>query len=169
MLNTEFLRDPIWQFIGVVVAVLIGGVPGVLWLMRRRRATAVSRHEEIIAELKKHLPTGGLPGVAKHKKRKSDGILLANLSSDFVNQFPVPVGILAAHLDQFYTPENFGASDWLTVFRRLTEENYFQPLHERSARRIGLESKLNPGPKLEKWLRASIERKRDVAGLNDDG
>jgi hypothetical protein len=164
----EALRDPIWQFVGVVVAILALGVAGVAWLLRRRPAAASrGRNEEIINQMKQHLPTGTLSNSGKHKKRKEDGILLANLSLDFLNQFPLPVAVLAAHLDRIYTPENFGGSDWLTVFRRLTGEGFFETADGRSPRRIGVESLLNPGQKFQSWLRSASQMKRRIAGLDD--
>lgn len=49
----DILRDPIWQFIGVVVAILVAAVPAVIWFVRRRSAAnEKSQHEAIIAELK---------------------------------------------------------------------------------------------------------------------
>jgi len=164
----EVLRDPIWQFVGVVVAILAVGVPGLAWLLRRRSAAASRRrNEEIISQMKQHLPTGTLSSFRKHKKRKEDGVLLANLSLDFLNQFPLPVAVLAAHLDRVYTPENFGGSDWLTVFRRLTAEGFFETVDGRSPRRITVESLLNPGQKFQSWLRSASQLKREVAGLED--
>jgi hypothetical protein len=165
----EALRDPIWQFVGVVVAVLALGVPGLVWLLRRRSAAASrQRNEEIINQMKQHWPAGTQFNSGKHKKRKKDGILLANLSSDFLNQFPLPVAVLAAHLDWLYTPENFGGPDWLTVFRRLTAEGYFETADGRSPRRITIESLLNPGHKSQSWFRDASQLKRRIAGLDDE-
>ena len=165
----EALRDPIWQFVGVVVAVLAVGVPGLVWLLRRRSAAASrQRNEEIINQMKHHLPAGTLSNYGKHKKRKEDGILLADLSLDFLNQFPLPVAVLAAHLNCIYTPENFGGSDWLTVFRRLTAAGYFETADGRSPRRITIESLLNPGHKFQSWLRSASQLKRSIAGLDDE-
>jgi hypothetical protein len=151
----------------VVVAIITGSISGVLWLMRRRRVAAISRQVETIAALRKYLPHGEGRPTTKNKKRQDDGILLANVAFDFLNQFPLPVAVLAEHVDRIYTPENFGASDWLTVFRRLTEDGCFTPVRERSARRIGLESLLNPGPKLASLLQIAIHTKRGVAGLDE--
>lgn len=164
----DLLRDSMWQFVGVVVAVITAVASGIVWLLSRRRSRGRSRNEEVIAELKRHLLDGASPGFARHKKRKNDGILLANISSDFLNQFPVPVAVMAAHLDRLYTPENFGEPDWLGVFRRLTMERYFTPVRERSPKRITVESLLNPGPLLESWLRPSAAAKRRIAGLDDE-
>jgi hypothetical protein len=163
----DALRDPIWQFVGVVVAVLAAGGPGLVWLFRRRARADASRDAEIIAQLKAHVGSGFSGSNTKHKKRKSDGILIANLSSDFLNQFPMPVAVLAAHLDHIYTPENFGASDWLGVFRRFTSEGYFEPTDGRSPGRITVESTLNPGPKMQHWLKMSAQSNRSIAGLED--
>ena len=120
----DILRDPVWQFVGVFIAALSTGGSIILWMIRRNRDRNAICEDEIIGRLKEYIPQGNATYFGKHKKRKSDGILLANLSSDFLNQFPIPVAVLAAHLDCLYTPENFGASDWLSVFRRLSIEGY---------------------------------------------
>ena len=162
----DLLRDQIWQFVGVIVAILTAAVPAGLWLFRRRKVERKQTQQEyVIAELKRHR-IGSVPDYGKHKKRKKDGILLANISSDFLNQFPVPIGVLAAHLDRIYTPENFGASDWLTVFRRLTLEEYFVSADGSSPRRLKIETPLNSGPQMESWLTASASAKRSIAGLD---
>jgi hypothetical protein len=152
--------------IGVVVALLTAFVPLAFWFIRRRRpAIDRSQQEASIEELKKH--AGAIrSSYGKHKKRKKDGILVANISSDFLNQFPVPVGVMAAHLDAIYTPENFGAGDWISIFRRLTAEGYFVTADGSSPKRMKMNTPLNSGPKLESRLKSSAAVKRSIAGLD---
>jgi hypothetical protein len=165
----DILRDPIWQSIGVFVALLTGLVPAVAWYIRRLSATSEkSQHDAIIAELKRH-QAQRVGFNAKHKKRKTDGILLANISSDFLNQFPIPMGVMAVHLDLLYTPENFGAPDWIVVFRRLAMEGCFVPVDGSSPKRLKIDTLVNPGPKLEHWLQDAAELKSRIAGLSREG
>lgn len=163
----DILRDPVWQFVGVLIAALSAGGSAILWMIQKNQKGKVSSEDEIIERLKQHMPLGNISPSGKHKKRKDDGILLANLSSDFLNQFPVRMGVLAAQLDCLYTPENFGSSDWLGVFRRLSSEGYFVPVGGQSPERITVESQLDAGPKMQTWIRLSIESKRRIAGLDD--
>ncbi len=159
------LRDPIWQFLGVVAAVVMALVPLLLQRIRRRRSGAGSR---VAAARQGGVAVARDSGPGKHKKRKADGILFANVSSDFLNQFPIAVRVLAAHLDRLYTPENFGGSNWLLVFCRLAAEGYFQPADGKSPKRLKLDSFVNPGPRLESWLRDSARAKRSIAGWDDE-
>lgn len=162
----EFLRDPIWQFIGVVLTALVALPPVVIWLRRKRNAAATrERDAEIIAHLSKNQMTSRR-GYEKHKKRKGDGILLGNLSSDFLNQFPVPLGVLAAHLDRIYTPENFGATDWVTVFRRLAAEGYFVAADGSLPEKLQIDTGLDSGPKLGGWLKMAAQTRRSIQGLD---
>jgi hypothetical protein len=165
--DVNVLRDPIWQFVGVVVALGIAAVSVVPWRRRKRHQDA-QRQAEVAAALRAHqneLPAQ--PGYGKHKKRKDDGNLFANISLDFLNQLPQPLGVLAAHLDRTYTPENFGAQDWLSVFQRLIGEGFFRPIANQP-RRLTLLTQLEPGPALEKWTRLAASLRRSIHGLNDE-
>jgi hypothetical protein len=104
----------------------------------------------------------------RHKKRKSDGILIANISLDFLNQFPVSIRILARHVNQIYTPENFGSADWLDVFKRLANEGYFIPTPETPIDKISLATVVNPGPKLYSHLESTKMLRRSIMGLDDE-
>jgi len=162
----NILRDPIWQFVGVIVTILIAIVPVIIWRLRHKKAEALTHQQQIIAELKAHIDRGHHSiRHQKHKKRQGDGLLLGNLSFDFFNQFPVPIGVLAAHLDQIYTPENFGADNWLAVFRRLASEGYFESADGSSWKRVRLNTPLILGGKMEHWVKIAADIKRTVAGL----
>jgi len=122
----DLLRDPVWQFIGVVLALATCCVP-IIWKKIRMRTTyRIDNKKDMIPN------SHGLISIdasakyyPKHKKLKSDGILLGNISSDYLNQFPVSIKEMAAHLDMIYTPENFGGKNWLDVFKRFIKDGYF--------------------------------------------
>jgi len=107
------LRDPVWQFVGAAITL----VALILTLLHGRR----TRKQEQATKAS----VGSFRvdrGYGRHKLRKNDGILYANISSDFFGQFPAPIATLAKHLDRLYTPENFGHSDWLEVFKRMIDD-----------------------------------------------
>jgi hypothetical protein len=166
MLN--LLRDPVWQFVGVAIAVVAAAVPIVLAITRRRRSMTPGEEQAALREryAPSHGPGGGTH--SRHKGRRRDGILFANISSDFLNRFPLPVGILVAHLDRLYTPENFGSSDWQSVFRRVAAEGYFVTADGTRSSRITLETPVGPGPKMSHWLSLAASIKREVLGLDGD-
>jgi hypothetical protein len=162
----SILRDPVWQFVGVLIAVLTVLIPVIVKSLKRRSSESRAHHptDSVIG------PSGGGGSrrYEKHKKRKPDGILLGNISSDFFNQFPASVQDMVNNLDSLYTPENFGGSDWLSVFRRFTKEDYFVSADGKSVRRIGYQSMLNPGPKLDSWLRDTGRVRRQILGIEEE-
>lgn len=164
----DALRDPVWQFVGVLVTLVAAAIPAFVWVMRRRRPPTHAEQQAALRDVYSRYPGPAMPDRGKHKKRKSDGILVANISSDFLNQFPVPVGALAAHVDRTYTPENFGSSDWLSVFRRIAAEGYLVVVDGTAACRLMLATPVNPGPKMTAWLSSSAARKRSIMGLDDE-
>lgn len=106
----EYIRDPAWQFVGVIITLISMICSAISWHLGQRKLSRKTE-AEIIQKLKSRMYTVSVSSAGKHKKRKDDGVLLSNLSSDFFNQFPLTVAVLSAHLDRIYTPENFGASD----------------------------------------------------------
>ena len=155
-MNTDsilrIVRDPVWQFIGVVLAALGLAVP-LIW--RSLRSPAKQEQSWTPAPIVSH---------SRHKRRRADGVLVANISSDFLNQFPVRVGDLAAHVDCLYTPENFGASDWLAVFQRLVQEGYLTPV--KPVRRLGLDTLVSHGPQIQSHLEITRRNRREIEGLD---
>ncbi len=156
----DILRDPLWQFVGVVIALVTILIPIIQSYRKRKaqRSASVDLHALLSVSAR---------GYEKHKKRKSDGILVANISSDFLNQFPVKIGVLAKHLDSTYTPENFGHSNWLDVFKRLIKEEYFLPTKKVPMKRISFETEVNPGLKLEPHFESTRKLRRSIQGLED--
>jgi len=160
----NLLRDPLWQFVGVVIAIFAAAIP-IVASTKRRKVTKRNEEQATPSERNPQVPRPATDN-ARHKKRKPDGVLAANISSDFLNQFPSAIGTLASHLDRPYTPENFGSSDWLSVFRRLILEGYFSPTDGTRPSRITLETPVRPGPKLVPWLEGSAAMKRRILGLD---
>lgn len=167
----QVARDPIWQFIGAfigAIALIIGIIES-----RKRQARPHASQKRLPSDSKLS-SDNNLPGVDiartyyRHKKRKPDGILFANISSDFLNQFPVSIEALQNHVDRIYTPENFGEISWLAVFKRLIKEDYLKPLGGTFLHNITLRRLVNPGPKLDHWLRDTMKVRREILGLEDD-
>lgn len=160
----EFLRDPIWQFVGAAIAGVTCLMSAAAYLWNRRKET---NRKSVAAPVRMLVPSIGSNPYPKHKKRKDDRIILANLSSDFFNQFPVTVEELSMHVDRIYTPENFGASDWLSVFKRLASEGFFVAANDVRPNRITKRTELRPGEKLEPWLQGTARMKSEILGLQD--
>lgn len=160
----EYIRDPAWQFVGVIITLISMICSAIAWHLGQRKLSRKTE-AELIQKLKARMHVVSVGSAGKHKKRKDDGVLLGNLSSDFFNQFPLPIAVLAAHLDRIYTPENFGASDWLVVFKRLCNEGFFVPANTGSPKRLRLESEINTGPKFQKWHETVAKMKRSIQGL----
>jgi hypothetical protein len=152
------LRDPVWQFVGSAIALV-----ALIWTLLQRRRT---RKQEQATKAS----VGSFSvdrGYGRHKIRKDDGILHANISSDFFGQFPAPIAALAKHLDRIYTPENFGHSDWLEVFKRMIKEEYFIPEPQCSLRRVTYNTQVNAGPRLQPYLRQTAQMRKRIMGLDE--
>jgi hypothetical protein len=166
----DFLRDPIWQFIGVVVAIAAIAIPYIQLRRKRKKEDHSHRTKEGPPSVNS-LQTEKVISTqyySKHKGRKPDGILVANISSDFLNQFPASIEVRGKHLDRIYTPENFGASNWLDVFRRFTKEEYFTTTKKISLKRMSYDTLLNPGPKLYPHLEGAKRIRRSIIGVDNE-
>jgi hypothetical protein len=100
--------------------------------------------------------------------RPDDGLLMVGIAADFLYKFPVTIGALAANRGKSYTPENFGADNWLDVFKRLIRDEYFKFATETAMESISLETKVLPGPRFEPYYTLAKQSYRRRQGLDDD-